>query len=83
MGYDISYMNNLIKALQGAFDNLNRPSLIKGGDLFLDNLPTLGYGLDSGFVFSDSGTLKIVRTQDIYIASFSFSVSTGTVSVST
>jgi len=82
-GYDMSYMNVLIRALQQQFDYVNNPSTLRGGDLYLSNIPTRGAGLAPGFVFSDSGTLKIVREGDIYAETFPFAVSVGTVTVTT
>ena len=81
--YDGSYMNNLVRALQQAFDTANNPSLLKGGELYLSNLPTLGAGLRVGYVFADSGVLKIVRENDVFADTFPITVSVGTVSVST
>jgi len=83
MGWDNQYINSLIKALQQGFDNQSNPSILRGGELFLSNIPTRGAGLSPGYVFSDSGTLKIVREGDIYAESFSFTVSVGTVTVTT
>ena len=82
-GYDQSYMNVLVRALQQQFDFMSNPSVLRGGDLFLSNIPTRGAGLAPGYVFSDSGILKIVRQGDIYAESFSFTVSVGTVTVTT
>ena len=81
--YDRSYMNNLVRALQQAFDTASNPSLIKGGELFLSNLPTRGASLRAGYVFADSGVLKIVREDDIFAETFPITVSVGTVLVST
>lgn len=81
--YSSSYMNNLVKALQQAFDTAHNPSLLKGGELYLSNLPTLGAGLREGYVFADSGVLKIVRSNDIFADTFPITVSVGTVLVST
>jgi hypothetical protein len=76
-------MNVLVRALQQQLDYVNNPSTLRGGDLYLSNIPTRGAGLAPGFVFSDSGTLKIVRQGDIYAETFSFTVSVGTVTVTT
>ena len=81
--WDHSYMNNLVRALQQAFDTTSNPSLLKGGELYLNNLPTLGAGLREGYVFADSGVLKIVRANDVFADTFPITVSVGTVSVST
>lgn len=77
------YFNNLIKLLQLNIDSDDNPSLLRGGELFLNDLPTRGAGLRAGYVFSDSGTLKIVRDQDAFADSFNLTVSLGTVTVST
>lgn len=81
--YDVTYMNHLVRELRQAFDSANDPSLLKGGELYLDNLPTLGAGLRVGYVFADSGVLKIVRENDVFADTFPITVSVGTVSVST
>jgi hypothetical protein len=79
----MSYMNTLVRALQQQFDYLSNPSTLRGGDLYLSNMPTRGAGLAPGCVFADSGVLKIVMEGDIYAESFSLSVSVGTVTVTT
>jgi len=81
--YDSSFMNNMIKAIQNGFEDLRAPPMLRGGELFLNNLPTRGATLPVGYVFADAGVLKIVRKQDIFADSFSLTVSSGKVTVST
>lgn len=74
---------NFVRQLQQAMDDASFPSILRGGQLFLDNLPSRGAGLATGYVFEDSGILKIVRTNDIFADSFGITMSVGSVSVST
>jgi len=69
--YTAEYMNRLIRQLTTIFGQLRNPGQLRGsGDptadakvrspLNLANIPTSATGLQSGDVWSDSGTLKIV-----------------------
>ena len=80
--FDQSYFNNFVARLQQHIDVAEKPAQLRGGELFLDNLPTTGAGLPAGYVFSDGGILKIVRTTDIFASSFSLTLSVGSVVVS-
>lgn len=81
--YDYSYMNNLIKQLQAALDDARSPSVIRGGELFISNLPSRGAGLPSGSVFEDSGVLKVVRVSDAFADTYIVGSQLGTVTVTT
>lgn len=81
--YDQSYMSNLIKQLQAALDDDRYPSILRGGELFLNNLPSRGAGLPPGSVFQDSGVLKIVRTSDAFSDTYIVGAALGTVTVTT
>lgn len=72
-----------MRQLQQSFDDVYFPSVLRGGELFLNNCPSRGAGLSPGSVFEDGGILKIVRTQDIFADTFGMTMSVGTVSVST
>jgi hypothetical protein len=74
---------NFMRQLQQSFDDIYFPSILRGGELFLNGCPSRGAGLPSGSVFEDSGILKIVRVNDIYADSFGLTLSVGSVSVST
>lgn len=69
--YDQSYISRLVKAMDTALSVLSNVGPLRGsGDptanakqpspLNLANIPTSAAGLNSGDVYSDSGTLKIV-----------------------
>lgn len=69
--YDESYMSRLVKTIETAFSVITNVGQLQGsGDptanskqpspLNLANIPTSATGLNSGDVWSDSGTLKIV-----------------------
>lgn len=81
--YDQYYMNNLIKQLQSALDDNQAPSIVRGGELFLTNIPSRGAGLPTGSVFEDMGVLKIIRSKDAYADSFSSNLVLGSITVST
>lgn len=81
--YDTSYMNNFIKQLQSALDDARSPSLLKGGELFLSNVPSRGWGLPAGSVFEDSGVLRVVRSFDVFADTNLTTAYVGTVTVTT
>jgi hypothetical protein len=81
--YNQSDWMNFMRQLQQSFDDIYFPSVLRGGELFLNGIATRGAGLPPGYVFEDSGVLKIVRVNDIYADSFGLTLSVGSVSVST
>lgn len=70
------YLANLQNTLQGIY-------LLRGSGLYLspDSLPTSGYDLYPGLVFSNDGVLTIVRAGDTWIGGFEVTIGLGSVTV--
>lgn len=81
--WDHGYISRLVNTIQASLDLLSNPSILRGGELFLSNLPTRGANLAPGYVFSDGGFLRIVREDDVFADSLYVVVSVGTVTVTT
>ena len=58
--YDSAYMQDLIRALEVFISQERTPGQIRGPAITLTNLPTSSAGLETGALFNDSGTVKIV-----------------------
>lgn len=81
--YDPAYIADLIRALNYFVEQVGNPGPIRGTTLVLTDLPTSGAQLETGSVYNDSGTLKIVLLNVGYSGSVSASSSIGTVTVTT
>lgn len=83
--YAPTYFNQLVRQIEEALNTLNHPVLAKCDQLFIDinTLPSTGAGLRAGTVFRDGVFLKIVREGDVYIDTYSITVSLGTITVTT
>ena len=79
--YDVRYMADLIRALNYFVEQVGNPGAIRGTTLVLTELPTSGAQLETGSVYNDSGTLKIVLANVGYASSISAVASIGTVTV--
>lgn len=66
-----------------SFDRHNNKEfhLLRGSGLFLLGLPTSGYGLRAGYVFSNGGVLTIVAVGDIWAGGFAVEAAVGHVTV--
>ena len=58
--YDPQYMADLLRALEIFISQERTPGEMRGTKITLTELPTSSSGLESGALFNDSGTVKIV-----------------------
>ena len=58
--YSVSYMQDLLRALEIFIDQERTPGELRGTKITLTDLPTSASGLESGALWNDSGTVKIV-----------------------
>tara|TARA_Y100001972_G_C7591797_1_gene296646 strand:+ start:411 stop:641 length:231 start_codon:yes stop_codon:yes gene_type:complete len=58
--YSQRYMQDLIRALELFIQQERNPGELRGTKITLTNLPTSATGLETGALFNDSGTVKIV-----------------------
>jgi len=58
--YTQQYMADLIRALELFISQERNPGEMRGTKITLTNLPTSSSGLETGALFNDSGTVKIV-----------------------
>jgi hypothetical protein len=82
-GVDEIYVDKLVDALESAIDIINGSQFRTFSEINLSNTQGNGSHLRIGDVFEDSGTLKIVKTGDVFAASLSMTMSLGSVTVST
>lgn len=82
-GYDVNFMNQLVRALGNYFSLLDSTTPIQVDSIVLTRLPTTGAGLPVGSVYQNGDALLIVVSYKAYAASLSATVSVGDVSIST
>jgi len=58
--YSQVYMQDLIRALEIFIEQERNPGELRGTKITLTQLPTSATGLESGALYNDSGTVKIV-----------------------
>tara|TARA_Y100000114_G_C11501696_1_gene204725 strand:- start:24 stop:254 length:231 start_codon:yes stop_codon:yes gene_type:complete len=58
--YDNLYMNDLIRTLEVFIQQERNPGELRGTKITLTDLPTSATGLETGALYNDSGTVKIV-----------------------
>ena len=58
--YDPQYMAELLRALEIFISQERTPGEMRGTKITLTELPTSSSGLETGALFNDSGTVKIV-----------------------
>ncbi len=58
--YSVSYMQDLLRALEIFIEQERTPGELRGTKITLTELPTSASGLESGALWNDSGTVKIV-----------------------
>lgn len=58
--YDQSYFSQVTRAFALYTQQVNAAGPLRGTTLVLTNLPTSATGLESGSVWNDAGTLKVV-----------------------
>lgn len=81
--YSRVYFDDLVRSLNVFVTQQTNPGPLRGDTLVLTNLPTSGNSLETGSVYNDNGTLKIVLGNVGYGVSFSLALSIGTVTVTT
>lgn len=57
---DQRYMQDLIRALELFIQQERNPGELRGTRITLTDLPTSASGLETGALYNDSGTIKIV-----------------------
>ena len=58
--YDASYFNDMVRSLSQLVVQINNPGELRGTRITLTDLPTSSVGLETGALFNDNGTVKIV-----------------------
>ena len=58
--YDVQYFNDLVRGLGALVTQLQNPGELRGTKITLTDLPTSDAGLETGALFNDNGTVKIV-----------------------
>ena len=58
--YSELYMNDLLRALSVFIEQERNPGEMRGTKITLTDLPTSATGLETGALYNDSGTVKIV-----------------------
>jgi hypothetical protein len=58
--YSVSYMQDLLRALEIFIEQERTPGELRGTKITLTALPTSTTGLESGALWNDSGTVRIV-----------------------
>lgn len=82
-GYDVNFMNQLVRALGNYFNLLDSTSPIQVDSIVLTKLPTTGANLPVGSVYQSGDALMIVVDYKAYAASLPATVSVGDVTVTT
>ena len=77
----VDWANQLTRWLTELYPADGSMAYLRGGGLYLQDLPSTGHGLKTGGVFSNAGILTVVREDDIWIGGVKVSVSPGTVTV--
>lgn len=57
--YDQGFMNALIIELENFAERLNTIGLVRATQVRITDLPTSSVGLTSGYLWNDSGTVKV------------------------
>lgn len=60
MEYSVTYMQDLLRALEIFIEQERTPGELRGTKITLTDLPTSSANLESGALWNDSGTVKIV-----------------------
>ena len=58
--YNMQFMQDLIRAVEVFIQQERNDGGLRGTKITLTNLPTSATGLESGALYNDSGTIKIV-----------------------
>ena len=57
--YSVSYMQDLIRALEVFIEQERNPGQLRGTTITLTNLPTSATGLETGALYNDGGIVKV------------------------
>jgi|TARA_B100001094_G_scaffold190857_1_gene184798 hypothetical protein len=58
--YDRQYFDEMVRSLTQLVIQLQNPGELRGTKITLTNLPTSATGLESGSLYNDGGTVKVV-----------------------
>ncbi len=58
--YDRTYFDDMVRSLSQLVIQLNNPGELRGTKITLTDLPISPSGLETGALYNDSGTVKIV-----------------------
>jgi len=58
--YDRQYFDEMVRSLTQLVVQLQNPGELRGTKITLTDLPTSATGLETGALYNDSGTVKIV-----------------------
>ena len=58
--YDRQYFDEMVRSLTQLVIQLQNPGELRGTKIPLTNLPTSATGLESGSLYNDGGTVKVV-----------------------
>tara|TARA_B100001248_G_C27238109_1_gene388074 strand:- start:122 stop:352 length:231 start_codon:yes stop_codon:yes gene_type:complete len=58
--YTQQYMADLVRSIQVFIEQERNPGEMRGTKLTLTDLPTSATGLETGALYNDSGTIKVV-----------------------
>ncbi len=81
--YQRVYFDDLVRTLSLFVDQQLNPGPLRVTTLVLTELPTNGNKLETGTVYNDQGTLKVVLSNVGYAPSLLVGASIGTVTVTT
>ena len=58
--YDRAYFDDVVRSLSQLVVQMRNPGELRGTKIKLTDLPTSSVGLETGALFNDNGTVKIV-----------------------
>jgi hypothetical protein len=58
--YSVEYLSDLVRALEVFINQERTPGELRGTKITLTDLPTSATGLETGALYNDSGTVKVV-----------------------
>ena len=58
--YDRAYFDDVVRSLSQLVVQMRTPGALRGTKITLTDLPTSSDGLETGALFNDNGTVKIV-----------------------
>ena len=58
--YDRAYFDDMVRSLSQLVIQINNPGELRGTKITLTDLPTSPSGLETGALYNDNGTIKVV-----------------------